>query len=174
MDLIKITDLFDESFFPSLSFKNFKSRNDFFTPIKEAKITYPMDIYDTKEAKIFELVVLDAKAEDIDILAKGSIITVMYNKMPEDEIEKKYECRRITRRAFTYSWKLPDLYCLDKTFVELNNGILKIIIPRQEKKLKYRKLDIQTINNLSVPALNPEVEKVNKKTITENGVTKNW
>ena len=102
-----------------------------------------MDIYNTDDAKIFEIVVLDADKSDINIFTKGPILTVEYNKTSDQSEPTKYEYKRITRRSFTFSWKLPELYCLNETFSTLSDGLLKIIVPRQNnKEIKCKKVDI--------------------------------
>lgn len=140
-ELTKLDRLLDDVF-PELSFRNFRKGNDIFTPMHDVKINYPVDIYDTKDDKVFEIVVLDAKSEDINVKIKGKVLTAQYEKAKkEDEDEKEYECRHITRRAFSFSWRLSELYLLDKAFVELHNGVLKISVPKAEK-LKEQKLMI--------------------------------
>lgn len=142
--MIKLFDL-EEHFFPELSVRNFlREEEDIFTPIHRAKIGYPMDIYDTDNAKVFDIVVLDADPKNIEITTKGSVLTVQYdNASKEDENKVNYEYRRITKRSFAFSWKIPDLYCLDKAQVKLKNGILKIAVPKEEKEnLKQIRLNI--------------------------------
>jgi HSP20 family molecular chaperone IbpA len=148
-DLVRIENLFDEEFFPDTFFRNLRKGDGHFTSIEQAKITYPMDIYDTDDAKIFELAVLDARVEDICVVTKGSVLTIEYNKkIGDEEKNRKYECKRIAKRAFTYSWKFPDVYCLDYTRVDLNNGILKVTVPKEKKeKLREKRIDINVSND---------------------------
>lgn len=104
-------------------------------PWTQAKLSYPIDIFFLGDANTmaFDIAVVGAEKEDIEILTSGDTLRVTRKKQEEDSskenISKDYIARNINRKSFDLSWKISK-YDLEKMDVKLDKGILSIRIPR--------------------------------------------
>lgn len=124
-------------------FKDFFSRDSFFTPIESCKSSYPTDIYEDGDNLIIDIAVAGLDKEDIKIEEEHGILKVSYDKKEEvsnDNKEKRYVQRSIARRSFNLGWRISDKFDLGKIKAEMDKGVLKISIPKSEEKKTIKKI----------------------------------
>lgn len=117
--------------------------NEFFnnvsrTPfVKQAqKANYPrVDILDTREAAIIDATVPGLEKEDISIKYEEGLLTISAEKQ-SGAPEGAWMHKEIHRSSFSRSFSVDDkIYDVGKINADLKNGILSIIIPKQEEKI---------------------------------------
>ena len=120
-----------------LMFRDLFDRNSFFLPSISSKPSYPTDVYEDDKNVTIEIAAVGLNKEDINIEEQDGIITVSYDKKEEYEDDKcNCNCiqRGITRKAFNLSWKFSERFDLQNIEAQLDRGILKIVVPKQEEK----------------------------------------
>ncbi len=82
--------------------------------------------------------------KDIDISINNNVLTIKGERSEEDEDKDKNK-HRIERRYgyFERSFSLPEHVVTDKAKAKYKNGVLKLEIPKDEKKAKSKKISIE-------------------------------
>lgn len=120
---------------------------DFFFPIN-SKLSYfnnPLtNILETdKEIKI-ELSVPGIEKSAIKIFSEDKILKITYENKIENNLENENFIRKeFETSSFSTSFKLPENISVDGIESKMENGILKISIPKLEKKSSIKLIDIQ-------------------------------
>jgi len=133
MDIIKwspfrdIDKLFEgEDFFPVI-------------PAISRKSKPSIDIYQTKENVVAEVSLAGVDPKDVEVSVENDILTVKGETKKEKETkDKDYYCKEIRSGSFVRAMGLPTHVKADKAQAESKDGILKIIIPKDEKKMLKR------------------------------------
>ena len=112
--------------------KNFFDGHSNFNTLQQ-KINYPVDIYETDKGLRFELAVVGLEKSDLDITVDGDTLRVSHEKAEQEE-EKNYIQRGITRRSFDLAWKVASKFNLNKLNAEMDKGLLVIDVPYTESK----------------------------------------
>ena len=112
--------------------KNFFDGHSTFNTHQQ-KINYPVDIYETDKGLRFELAVVGLEKSDLDITVDGDTLRVSHEKAEQEE-EKNYIQRGITRRSFDLAWKVASKFNLNKLNAEMDKGLLVIDVPYTESK----------------------------------------
>ena len=111
--------------------KNFFDGQTNFNTIQQ-KINYPVDIYETEKGLRFELAVVGLDKEDIQILIESDTLRVTHDR--QEEQERTYLQKGITRRSFDLAWKVAAKYDLTKLDAKMDKGLLIVDIPYSESK----------------------------------------
>ena len=118
----------------------FKSELDF-QPAINAKISHPVDIFETKHGLHFEVACTGLSKEDIELNIEGDILKISYNKENEESTERSYICKGIAKRSFNLGYKIASKFDLSKAEAIMENGLLAIRIPfAEEAKPKVLKI----------------------------------
>lgn len=126
------TQFLEREFLPfDLLFRNFFDSNTSFLPATEAKISHPVDIYESSVGLHFEIACTGLTKEDVTINVEGDILKVSYEKKDEDRT--KYIHKGIRRSSFNLGYKISSKFNLGKAEAEMENGLLKIYIPFAEE-----------------------------------------
>jgi len=112
--------------------KNFFDGSSTFNTLQQ-KINYPVDIYETEKGLRFELAVVGLEKSDLDITVDGDTLRISHEKAEQEE-EKNYIQRGITRRSFDLAWKVASKFNLNKLNAEMDKGLLVIDVPYTESK----------------------------------------
>jgi HSP20 family protein len=103
-------------------------------PVKGANIP-PMDISEDKDNVYVEVPLVGVKPEDVEVIVEDNVLTVRGKSEEEKEEKKKnYYRKEIKKGSFERSVTLPTEVKADKAGAEAKNGILKITLPKLEKK----------------------------------------
>ena len=119
-------------------FRNFFDNDSFFFPAINADFKYPVDIHESEKDLNIEVAVAGINKDDIEIEEQDGILRVSYNKQEENNKNNKHYIQKsIARRSFNFGWKIADdKFNLKKINAEMENGILRISIPKLEEKEK--------------------------------------
>ncbi len=139
MDIIKwspfrdIDKLFEEEdFFPVI-------------PAISRKSKPAIDVYQTKEDVIAQVAIAGVDPKDVKVSVENDILTVKGETKKEKETkEKDYYCKEISSGNFIRSISLPAHVKAEKAQAESKDGVLKITIPKDEKK-KLKEIPIKII-----------------------------
>ena len=140
MDIIKWS--------PFRDIDKFFEGEDFFPviPAISRKSKPSMNIYQTKENVVAEVSLAGVDPKDVEVSVENDILTLKSETKKEKEIkEKDYYCKEIRSGSFIRSMGLPAHVKADKAQAESKDGILKIIIPKDEKKM-LKKIPIKIAN----------------------------
>ena len=114
----------------------FKSELDF-QPATEAKISHPVDIFETKHGLHFEVACTGLSKEDVELNIEGDVLKISYSKDAEaadaEAQERNYIHRGVAKRSFNLGYKIAPKFDLSKTEAMMENGLLGIRIPFAEE-----------------------------------------
>jgi HSP20 family molecular chaperone IbpA len=124
-----------------LLFKDFfKSELDF-QPATQAKLTHPVDIFETKYGLHFEVACTGLSKEDVELHIEGDTLIIRYDKGHKEYEDRSYIHRGVARRSFSLGYKIAPKFDLSKTEAMMENGLLGIRIPfAEESKPKSIKI----------------------------------
>jgi HSP20 family protein len=88
------------------------------------------NIYDNGEALVVEAVVPGVKNEDINLVVHEDVLTLSGERKPETF--EGYTVHRAERRPikFSRSFTLPTQVDFDKSYAQLKNGVLLVMLPK--------------------------------------------
>ena len=116
----EIDRFFDEDFFPTM----------FDRTVPAA------DVYQTEKEVIVEASVPGIDPEKIDISIEGDALTMRGETEDKKEIKREdYYRREIRKGSFQRSVMLPTPVKGEEAKAEFKNGILRIVIPKEEKAM---------------------------------------
>lgn len=113
-------------------FRNLFDSGTFYEPAIEAKINYPVDIYENSEGLYFEVACVGLDKEEISIDIEGDILKISYEKKPSPETENHYIHKGIAKRSFNLGYKIASKFNLVKSEAKMDKGLLHIFIPLSE------------------------------------------
>lgn len=119
-----------------LLFKDFfKSELDF-QPAVEAKLSHPVDIFETEHGLHFEVACTGLSKSDVELNIEGDILKISYSKDAEaadaEAQERNYIHRGVAKRSFNLGYKIASKFDLSKAEAMMENGLLAIHIPFAE------------------------------------------
>lgn len=105
----------------------------------------PIDVYETEDALVAELAVPGFAQEEIEIALEGGVLTVRgeHKAQTEKKDEKRrYYLQEVSRQSFVRSFTLPVEVNSEQVRAELNDGLLKIWLPKAAQA-KPRRIAVQ-------------------------------
>lgn len=124
-------------------FRDLFNSESFYKPLCEVKrISYPLDVKVTDDGLELHVAAVGLDKEDVSVEVKEGTLYVSHVKKEEEKNDNdEFVYRGITRKAFSFSWKL-DGFDSSKIDATLDKGILKIVIPRLEEA-KPKKINVK-------------------------------
>jgi HSP20 family protein len=84
------------------------------------------------------------KDKDIGIEVNNDVLTIKGHKENNSETEKDYyHIREFSSQSFERSFKLSDRVDTDKVSAKIDNGVLKVDLPKHEQ-IKPKKIEVQS------------------------------
>ena len=84
------------------------------------------------------------KDKDIGIEVHNGVLTIKGYKENQSETEKEhYHIREFNSQSFERSFKLSDRVDTDKVSAKIDNGVLKVDLPKHEQ-IKPKKVEVQS------------------------------
>lgn len=115
-----------------------------FNILSEAKAPHPVDIYEDTKGLTIEVACTGLTKEEVEINIEHDVLKISYNKPPkqEEQAERTYQTRGVSRRSFNLAYKISSKYDLSKGTAAMENGLLNVQIPFAEEA-KPRTLQIK-------------------------------
>ena len=103
-----------------------------------------MDVYEENDNVIVEATLAGIRPEDVDVNVHDDVLTLEGRREVSSEIEEKnYYRKEVRSGSFNRSVILPAAVQADKAEANFENGLLKILLPKQtEAKSKNIKINI--------------------------------
>jgi HSP20 family protein len=102
-----------------------------------------LDLSETVDGYLVEVAAPGLKPEDVQITLENNVLTVK-GELRQETQDKQRNYHRVERRygAFQRTIALPSTVKADAIKAELNNGILRLDIPKAEE-VKPRRIDVK-------------------------------
>ena len=115
-----------------------------FNILSEAKAPHPVDIYEDAKGLTIEVACTGLTKEEVEINIEHDVLKISYSKPPkqEEQAERTYQTRGVSRRSFNLAYKISSKYDLSKGTAAMENGLLNVQIPFAEEA-KPRTLQIK-------------------------------
>ena len=111
--------------------KSLTSENDW---MEEYEGQLAIDAYQNNDSVVIKAPIAGVKPEDLEISITDEVVNIKGQRKELSEIQKEnYFCQECYWGAFSRSYLLPVAVDSEKADASLKNGILTIIIPKQEK-----------------------------------------
>lgn len=116
-------------------FRDFFNTNDPFSSVFDARIKYPLNIFEDEAGLHFEIACTGLTKKDVEISIEGDTLKIKHsNTETVDEGENSdkninYIHRGIARRSFDLGYKISSKFDLSKANATMENGLLAIDIP---------------------------------------------
>jgi len=128
-----------------LLFRDFFKSDLDFQPATQAKLTHPVDIFETDKGLHFEVACTGLSKEDIELNIEGDILKISYSKDAKaadaEAKGRNYIHRGVAKRSFNLGYKIASKFDLSKAEAMMENGLLGIKIPyADEAKPKVLKI----------------------------------
>lgn len=104
-----------------------------------------IDVYEDKESVVVEATLAGIKPEDVSIGVNDDVLTIEGRRQSTSEIdEKNYYRKEVRTGSFHRSVLLPVSVQSDRAEANFENGLLRIVLPKEEKaKSKNIKINIK-------------------------------
>lgn len=103
-----------------------------------------IDAYQTEDNVVIKAPIAGVSPDDLEISITDEVVTVKGERKDEAEVNKDgYFCQECYWGSFSRSYIMPVAVDANKADAALKNGILTIIIPKQEKT-KTRLLKVKS------------------------------
>ena len=123
--------------------KNFFQKEEEFTTPNNRIINHPLDIFEDENGLYFDIACTGLTKKQVKINVEGDILKVSYDKKKSDEDTGiHFYHSGIAKRSFNLGWKIARRFDLTKAKAEMENGLLKILVPFS-KAAKPKSLKIQ-------------------------------
>ncbi len=116
---------------PYLGLARFREADPRPTDLDPSAWSPPVDVYETPEEFLVAVEVPGVAPDSIDVAAVGSVLTVKGVKEPADLPEPRIQVRERFFGAFHRQIHLPSEVDFDRAEATIENGVLKIRLPKQ-------------------------------------------
>ena len=122
--------------------KNFFEQDSQFDKVNHRAVNHPVDIWEDNEGLTLEVACVGLNKSDVDVDIEDDILKVSYNKQEGSNESAHYHYRGVKKSSFDLGWKIARRFDLTKASANMENGLLKILIPFS-KAAKPKSLKIQ-------------------------------
>lgn len=103
-----------------------------------------IDVYEEKDNVVVEATLAGIKPQDVEINVHDDVLSIEGKRETSSEIdEKNYYRKEVRSGSFHRSIVLPASVQADKAQADFENGLLKVILPKEAKaKVKNIKINV--------------------------------
>ena len=100
-------------------------------------VSLPSDVSVDDNAAYIEIAAAGYTKEDVKLEAKAQVLTIniIANEEEDTSNGKVYFSRKISKRKFKKSYTFSNEFDLTATEAKMENGLLKLVVPRKESSL---------------------------------------
>lgn len=115
-----------------------------FPPMREYGMDLAVDVYEENSNLIAKMNVPGSDPKKIKVSVEDNFLRVSGSSQEEKEEKgKKYYRKEIRSGAFERLISLPQNVQKDKVKAEFDNGVLKVILPKENNKKASRAVDVE-------------------------------
>ena len=122
--------------------KNFFEQDSQFDKVNHRAVNHPVDIWEDDEGLTLEVACVGLNKSDVDVDIEDDILKVSYSKKDGSNESAHYHYRGVKKSSFDLGWKIARRFDLTKASANMENGLLKILVPFS-KAAKPKSLKIQ-------------------------------
>jgi len=112
--------------------------------MEETEGQLAVDVYQNEDDVVIKAPIAGVRPEDLEISITDEVVNIKGERKEESEVKREnYLCQECYWGGFSRSYVLPVPVIGDKAQASLKNGILTIIIPKQEKT-KVKTIPVKT------------------------------
>lgn len=116
---------------------------DTFDNLENSNFIPAIDVYENKDSVVIEASLAGIKPEDVSISVKDDVFSLEGSRRETSEVEEKnYYRKEVRTGSFHRSVMLPASVQADLAEAHFENGLLKVILPKEEKA-KSKNIQIQ-------------------------------
>ena len=106
--------------------------------------TQGMDMYETDDELVVKAPVPGIPEDKVEVTVEGNILTIKgeYEETKEEKDKKKVVYKSSRQSSFNYSTSLPRMVNGAKAVAEVENGVVKVTIPKAEEE-KPKKIEVK-------------------------------
>lgn len=110
----------------------------------DATTAQGIDMYETDNELIVEASVAGVPEKNVEVTVEGNILTIKadFEETKEEKDKKKVVYKSTRQSSFNYSTSLPRLVDGSKATAEVENGVVKVVIPKTEEE-KPKKIEVK-------------------------------
>ena len=106
-------------------------------------LVVPVDVYQEGDNVVVKMEIPGVKEGQIDISVENDVLTITAKKEEEKEVKKEnYYHKEIRQGTFSRSIILPMKVKGEEAVAEVENGVLKVILPKADE-LKPKKIQVR-------------------------------
>ena len=122
--------------------KNFFEQDSQFDKVNHRAVGHPVDIWEDNEGLTLEVACVGLNKSDVDVDIEDDVLKVSYSKKDGSNESAHYHYRGVKKSSFDLGWKIARRFDLTKASANMENGLLKILVPFS-KAAKPTSLKIQ-------------------------------
>ena len=122
--------------------KNFFEQDSQFDKVNHRAVNHPVDIWENDEGLTLEVACVGLNKSDVEVDIEDDMLKVSYNKQEGSNESAHYHYRGVKKSSFDLGWKIARRFDLSKASANMENGLLKILVPFS-KAAKPKSLKIQ-------------------------------
>lgn len=103
-----------------------------------------LDIYETEDSVIVEAAVPGIPEDKVEVSIEGNVLTISaeHEETEEEKKKKKTVYKSSRQTSFSYSTNLPRMVDAAKAVAEVENGVVKISVPKAEEE-KPKRIEVK-------------------------------
>ena len=139
-----------DRFFEGLDIKNLLKQNSLFHPfVNSNQIDYPLDAWFNNEFLVFEIPVLKAKPDDIEITKTQDLLRIKFSRSDKESVgEKTYVKKGLALRDFDLQWRIASKFDSSGIQSVFEDGLLIVYIPFAKEAIPEKVPILATNENL--------------------------
>lgn len=124
--------IFDDDDFWSFSPVNFNAQDS------------GLNMYETDDTVVVEASVPGVPEDEVNVSIEGNILTISadFEETDEEKEKKKVVYKSSRRSSFRYSTNLPRMVVGSEAEAEVENGVVKVTIPKSEEE-KPKRIEVR-------------------------------
>lgn len=150
-----------DKFFEGLDIKNLLKQDSFFQPFRgSSQVDYPLDSWFNEEFLVFEIPVLKAKANDIEITKTADTLRIKFTRSDKESVGKKtYIKKGLALRDFDLQWRITSKFDPSGIQSVFEDGLLTIYIPFAKEAIPEKVPILATSENWKKVAMGESLDK---------------
>ncbi len=103
-----------------------------------------LDMYETDDELVIKASVPGVPEDKVEVTVEGNILTIKaeHEETKEEKDKKKVIYKSTRQSSFNYTTNLPRLVDGSKAVAEVENGVVKVVIPKTEEE-KPKKIAVK-------------------------------